>query len=98
MSYNCSLGPPSNTCSNDAALSQFSITAGKTTRLRLINAGSDGQIYFSIDNHNLTVIANDFVVVKPYTTKVVTLGVSWSSTIVELLLTFDRLDKEQMSW
>ena len=76
MSYNCSLGPPSKTCSSAAALASYSISSGKTTRLRLINSGSDGQVYFSIDNHNMTVIANDFVVIKPYTTNVVTLSVS----------------------
>lgn len=30
---------------------------------------------FSIDGHNMTVIANDFVPVVPYITNVVTLGV-----------------------
>ena len=36
---------------------------------------------FTIDNHTMTIIANDFVPVKPYKTNVVTLGVS--SVIVE---------------
>ena len=42
-------------------LAKFSFTAGKTHRLRLINPSSSGSpILFSIDNHGLTIIANDF--------------------------------------
>jgi hypothetical protein len=33
--------------------------------------------WFSIDNHELTIIANDFVDLVPYTTTMVTLGVSF---------------------
>lgn len=33
-------------------------------------------MYFSIDNHHLTIIANDFVDLVPYNTTIVTLGVS----------------------
>ncbi len=62
--------------SPNAPLSKFRFTKGKTHRLRLINAGAEGIQRFSIDNHVLTVIANDFVPVTPYTTEVVTLGVS----------------------
>jgi FtsP/CotA-like multicopper oxidase with cupredoxin domain len=35
----------------------------------LINAGAEGMQKFSIDGHNLTVIANDFVPIIPYTTQ-----------------------------
>lgn len=37
---------------------------------------------FSIDGHTMTVIANDFVEVQPYTTKVVTLGVGQRSDVL----------------
>ena len=44
------------------ALGKFNFTEGKTHRLRLINPSSSGSpIIFSIDNHTMTVIANDFV-------------------------------------
>lgn len=59
----------------NAGMSKFRFKKGKVHRLRLINAGAEGLQRFSIDGHTLTVIANDFVPVKPYTTKVVTLGV-----------------------
>jgi len=61
----------------NAGLSKFRFQKGKTHRLRLINAGAEGIQRFSIDGHNMTVIANDFVPVQPYTTQVVTLGVSF---------------------
>lgn len=59
----------------NAGLSKFKFQTGKTHRLRLINAGAEGIQRFTIDNHVMTVIANDFVPVQPYTTNVVTLGV-----------------------
>ena len=63
-------------CSNDAPYSQFQVTSGKRYRLRLINTGSAGIQKFSIDNHVMTVIANDFIPVEPYQSTVVTLAVS----------------------
>ena len=62
-------------CVNNAGLSKFSFTSGKKHRLRLINTGIQSIQKFSIDNHNMTVIANDFIPVVPYETTIVTLGV-----------------------
>jgi len=50
-------------------MSTFNLTAGQVHRLRLINAGAEGIQKFSIDGHNLTVFANDFVPINPYTTQ-----------------------------
>ncbi|KAI1436999.1 multicopper oxidase-domain-containing protein [Xylaria sp. CBS 124048] len=77
MNFDCSTLPPGNSakCTDNAGLSKFQFQAGKTHRLRFINSGSDGVQRISIDNHMMTVIANDFVEIKPYETKVVTLGV-----------------------
>ena len=61
---------------NNAPLSKFTFQKDKSHRLRLINGGAAGQQFFSIDGHEMTVIANDFVPIKPYTTKTVFLGVS----------------------
>ena len=58
-----------------AGLSKFQFTSGKSHRLRLINSGAEGIQKFSIDNHTMTVFANDFVPVQPYETNIVTLGV-----------------------
>ena len=57
-------------------LATFNFTTGKIHRLRLINPSAEATQRFTIDNHIMTIIANDFVPVKPYETNVVTLGVS----------------------
>ncbi len=65
-------------CVNNAGLSRFRFTSGKKHRLRLINTGIAAIQKFSIDNHKMTVIANDFIPLVPYETTIVTLGVSTS--------------------
>lgn len=69
-------------CTNNAGISKFKFQTGKTHRLRLINSGAEGVQRFSIDGHTMTVIANDFVQVEPYDTKVVTLGVGQRSDVL----------------
>ena len=76
MNYNCSLVANGTNCTENAGLSKFSVHSGLAYRLRLINAGAEGIQRFSIDNHTMTVMANDFVPIQPYNTTVVTLGVS----------------------
>lgn len=80
MNYDCSLAPNGTRCTSNAGLAKFKFQTGKKHRLRLINAGAAGNQAFSIDGHIMTVIANDFVPIKPYDTTVVKLGVSirWS--------------------
>jgi hypothetical protein len=63
MNFDCSTvaAGDKTPCTNNAGISKFKFTTGKTHRLRLINAGSEGIQRFSIDGHQMTVIANDFV-------------------------------------
>ncbi|KAI0101362.1 multicopper oxidase [Nemania sp. FL0031] len=77
MNFDCSTveAGDKTKCTENAGLSKFKFRSGKTHRLRFINAGSEGVQRISIDNHMMTVIANDFVEIKPYDTNVVTLGV-----------------------
>ena len=70
-----------NTCAF-AGLSQFRFTSGKKHLLRLVNTASEMFVAFSIDNHTMTVISNDFSPVEPYTTDVVTLGVGQRSDVI----------------
>lgn len=81
MYFNCSTAHDGVACSNNAPVSKFRFQIGKPHRLRLINTRAAGQQFFSIDGHEMTVIANDYVPIKPYTTKTVFLGVS---TIISL--------------
>ena len=69
-------------CTQGAGLCKFKLYPGKTHRLRLINSGSEGTQQFRIDGHNLTVIANDFVPVNPYTVSSVTLGIGQRTDVL----------------
>ncbi|RFU36304.1 hypothetical protein B7463_g105, partial [Scytalidium lignicola] len=82
MNYDCSLVENGANCTPDAGVSKFKFHSGKTYRLRLINSGAEGLQKFTIDNHTMTVIANDFIPLKPYDTKVVTLGVGQRTDVL----------------
>lgn len=82
--FNCSTLPATDTtpCNSQAGLSKFTFKRGKVHRLRLINSGAEALQRFSIDGHTMTVIANDFVQVEPYDTKVVTLGIGQRTDVL----------------
>ncbi|KAI0427776.1 multicopper oxidase-domain-containing protein [Xylaria sp. FL1042] len=84
MNFNCSkvTAGDKTKCTNNAGLSKFKFQQGKTHRLRFINTGSEGVERISIDEHTMTVIANDFVEIQPYDTKVVTVGVGQRVDVV----------------
>ncbi|KAI9843981.1 MAG: hypothetical protein M1838_002387 [Thelocarpon superellum] len=82
MDFNCSLVTDGTPCHNNAGLSTFKFQSGKTHRLRLINSGAEGIQKFSIDNHTMTVMANDFVPIQPYETNVVTLGIGQRTDVI----------------
>ena len=82
MNYDCSKVTTGAACTPNAGISKFRFQSGKTHRLRLINAGGEAIQKFTIDNHTMTVIANDFVPVKPYQTNVVTLGVAQRTDVL----------------
>lgn len=84
MNFNCSSVAQKDPtpCVCDAGVSKFKFHRGKTHLLRLINSGAEGLQRFSIDGHEMTVIANDFVPVEPYDTKVVTLGIGQRSDVL----------------
>lgn len=80
MNYPCASTTQS--CTPNAGISKFSFVSGKKYRLRLINASGEAVQKFTIDGHNMTVFANDFVQIQPYTTNVVTLGVGQRSDVI----------------
>lgn len=47
---------------------------GKRYRLRLINASLHSQFKFSVDGHDMTIIANDFVPIQPVTSNFVSIN------------------------
>jgi FtsP/CotA-like multicopper oxidase with cupredoxin domain len=80
--FDCSSAPKGSKCTLNAGLSQFRPQSGKTHRIQLMNTGADAAQQFSIDEHTMTVIANDFVAVEPYTSNVVTLGVGQRADVL----------------
>lgn len=70
------------TCVSGAEYSAFRFQSGKTHRLRLVNHGSDGILKISIDGHQMTVIATDFIPTVPYTTNAITLGVGQRTDVL----------------
>ncbi|KAJ5720790.1 multicopper oxidase [Penicillium malachiteum] len=81
-SYDCNATSTPGDCLPGAGRAKFQFHSGKLHRLRLINTGSLANQKFSIDGHNMTVIANDYVPVKPYETNVVTLGAGQRTDII----------------
>ena len=65
-----------------AGLSEFRFISGKKHLLRLVNTAAEMFVAFSIDNHTMTVVSNDFSPIEPYTTNVVTLGVGQRSDVI----------------
>ncbi|KAG5796941.1 hypothetical protein H9Q69_003986 [Fusarium xylarioides] len=84
MNFNCSSVTPGDKtpCKSNAGISKFRFKRGKVHRLRLINPSAEAIQRFSIDGHTMKVIANDFVPVQPYDTKVVTLGVGQRTDVL----------------
>lgn len=69
-------------CTPNAGISKFRFESGKKHLLRLINAGAEGLQKFSIDGHQLKVIAVDFIPIEPYTTNVVTLAIGQRTDVI----------------
>ena len=61
---------------------ETSFTSGTKYLIRLINAAIDTTFNFQIDNHTLTIIANDFVPVQPYTTDYLTINIGQRYDII----------------
>ncbi|TVY83578.1 Laccase-2 [Lachnellula suecica] len=72
--YNCSKSTDAN-CIGGGKKFEATFEAGKTYRFRLVNSAVDGHFDFSIDGHNLTIIANDLVPIVPYTTDGVSISI-----------------------
>jgi hypothetical protein len=80
--YDCEVGGEDPNCVSNGAYWQTTFTPGKKHLLRLISTGIDQYLRISIDNHNFTIIANDFVPIVPYETDNVLLQIGQRLTIV----------------
>ncbi|KAL9622747.1 MAG: hypothetical protein Q9160_002865 [Pyrenula sp. 1 TL-2023] len=79
--FDCLLGSDG-TCSFNPDLANFEFTPGQVHRLRLINVGAENLLRFSIDEHDLTVIANDLVPLQPYITDHVNLAIGQRTDVL----------------
>lgn len=69
-------------CTEHAGLAKFSFTKGKRFLMRIINTSAAGYMVVSLDSHKMTVVANDFVPVKPYTVTQVLLFVGQRTDVL----------------
>lgn len=63
---------------NDTSLGSYfqtCFTPGKKHLMKLINGAMGTSFVFSIDNHNLTVVANDLVAVEPFEVESLFIGI-----------------------
>uniref|UniRef100_A0A803LCT0 Laccase n=1 Tax=Chenopodium quinoa TaxID=63459 RepID=A0A803LCT0_CHEQI len=60
----------------------FPVRAGETFLLRIINAALNQQLFFSIANHQMTVVEADAVYTKPFTTNVVMIGPGQTTNVL----------------
>ena len=65
----------------------FPVVAGETILLRIINAALNQQLFFSIANHKMTVVAADGFYDKPFSTNVVMIGPGQTT---DVLVTADQ--------
>lgn len=59
-----------------------SLVSGQTYLLRVVNTAIDSTFIFSIDSHNFTVIAADFVPIQPFTTNLLSIGIAQRYDII----------------
>ena len=64
-----------NPAGTGGAYNKVTLRPKKTYRLRLINTSVDNHFKVSLDSHNLTVIAADFVPIVPYDTQWLFIGI-----------------------
>ena len=72
-----------------------SFEAGKTYRLRFVNAAVDSFFAISIDNHVMQVISTDFVPIKPYNTTTLHMGIGQR---YDVLVTADQESTAEAFW
>ena len=65
-----------------SGMATFKFVSGKKYRIRVVNTSAASVQRFSIDGYDFTVMANDFVPVKPYKTNILVMAVGQRTDIV----------------
>lgn len=71
----------------NAETAVFPVQSGETILLRIINAAMNQELFFSVANHKLTVVAVDAAYTKPFTTNVIMIAPGQTTNV---LLTADQ--------
>jgi FtsP/CotA-like multicopper oxidase with cupredoxin domain len=79
--FDCSKSPDPS-CIGNGTKFETVFERGRKYRIGLINAATNGHFQFSIDGHNITVIANDLVPIVPYETQSVLINIGQRYDIV----------------
>lgn len=92
--YDCDLSDDGSCSGVLGAKYETVFEAGKTYRIRLINAATDGHFQFSIDGHSLTVIGADLVPLVPYQADSVLVAMGQRVDVLVTALTGDAATGE----
>ncbi|RYP66905.1 hypothetical protein DL771_007562 [Monosporascus sp. 5C6A] len=82
MNFDCTTVTDGTPCVSNAGISKFVFHENSTHLLRIINGGSSGTEYFSVDEHIMTVVSMDFIPIEPYETNVIALGVGQRTEVI----------------
>ncbi|KAF6144815.1 hypothetical protein GIB67_038914 [Kingdonia uniflora] len=63
------------------------VDSGETNLLRVVNSGLNQQLFFTVANHKMTVVATDASYIKPFTTTIIMLGPGQTT---DVLITADQ--------
>jgi len=69
-------------CVGQSKLTQFVFEKGKSYKMSLINTGTSTHTTFWIDNHNFSVVATDFVPIKPYNASILNIAIGQRYDII----------------
>lgn len=69
-------------CKGNSKLTTFNFKAGKTYKMSLVNTGTSTHATFWIDNHSFSVVATDFVPIKPYNASILNVAIGQRYDII----------------
>lgn len=75
-------GNTPNPCVGGSKLTSFNFEAGKTYKMSLVNTATSTHMSFWIDYHNFTVVASDFVPIKPYNASIINIAIGQRYDII----------------
>ncbi|RGP76823.1 putative laccase precursor [Fusarium longipes] len=69
-------------CVGNSKLTSFNFEKGKKYKMSLVNTGVSTHMTFWIDKHNFSVVATDFVPIKPYNTSILNIAIGQRYDII----------------